>query len=112
MSTKPSIEGLELEPCCVQALDDIRDKARLGKLLGAAIGGGLLITIFAGRGRTAQAGTAYNVMTTDWDLFARAAHAIPVIVRNRCQLIAALEVLNHSGGKLGQFWREMEESFN
>lgn len=111
MSGKPSIEGLELQPCCVESLKQIQEKIKLGNALAIALGGGLFATLVAGRGKTANVGTAYNVMTTDWDLFAKAVKAVPLIVKNRCQLISSLEVLNHSGGKLSQFWREMERSF-
>lgn len=111
MSGKPSIEGLELQPCCVEALQQIQEKVKLGNALAVALGGGLFATLVAGRGRTANVGTAYNVATTDWDLFGKALKAVPLIVKNRCQLISGMEVLGHSGGKLGEFWRAMESSF-
>ncbi len=108
----PSIEGLKLEPCCHEALEQIQDKIKLGKALQVALSGGLFVTLLAGRGRyVSEASTVYNIATTDWDLFGKAVKAVPAIVKNRCRQICGFECLNHSGGDLNKFWRGMERSF-
>lgn len=112
MRSRPSIEGLKLGDCCLDSLKEISDKIKLGKVLAVAMSGGLLVTIFAGRGQTAQVGTLYNVSSTDWDLFGNAIKSVPTIAKNRCQQIAGFEALKHAGGDLNKFWRAMYDYFS
>ena len=93
----------KLQPCCIRALEDIRRKQDMGKLLQ----GVLAATPFALLLGSGPIETTFSVTTTDWNTWAQAVGAVPAIVKNRIQLIAGLEVLNHPGGPLNEFWRNI-----
>lgn len=109
----PAILNLKLEPCCVAALNEIRDKLKAGKLLQHALGGGQFIVLMAGRGKfVSSANTVYGVSTTDWGLFAQAVSSVSVIVKNRCRQVCDFQALkHHNQSTLYRFWRGMSKSF-
>ena len=98
----------QLEDCCRKALADIAEKQHMGKVLQKLVASSPFAAILG----SGPIDAAVSLGSTDWDVWGQALAAVPSIVRNRCQLIAGLERLKHSGGKLNSFWSKMYDSFN
>ncbi len=107
MSQCPPIIGLELDEESQAAIDRIREKTRLGQLLGAAIAAGAFNSIFT-KSRTPV--TGYNITQTDWDLYAEAINAIPTITKRALKHEIELMLLHYQmpgnyDHKHVEFWR-------
>ncbi len=99
----PILQKLKLEPCCQDTLEQIRDKKEIGRALQAMLGASPFLLVFASEPLDA----AVTVLPTDWDMLGKAMKSVPAIVRNRCRLLAGIEILRHKGGDLNRFWRAM-----
>jgi hypothetical protein len=55
--------------------------------------------------------TLFSVATTDWVLLSEMIKSIDSIARRTIAGDAALEMSNHSSGKLGDFWEGIYKSF-
>ena len=113
MAKGPAIKNLQLQPCCKKALKEIREKIRMGEELKKALTGApFFLLVFAPLASTTGAMVGETTVDVDsWDIWGRAMKGVAPIVRNRCKTIAGLEVLEHKGGQLNQFWRAMHSSF-
>ncbi|MEQ8768501.1 MAG: hypothetical protein RL885_31640 [Planctomycetota bacterium] len=108
MPKRPAPMQMKLEKCCLETLEQIRDKHQVGKYLQGLLTSSPFLLIFASHPIDA----ALTVTTTDFDLLGRSILSVPNIVRNRCQYLCGVELMRHKGGDLYRFWREMYNAFS
>jgi len=103
----PELNGIKFKPCCERALRDIKDVQELGRVLSGLVAASPFLIVFGSN----PVDTAVSLKSTDWDIWQQAVSSVPTIIRYKCQQLSAFELLNHSGGDLGKFWRELYDSF-
>lgn len=109
LACKP-IVGLELDSRSLAAIDRISQKAKLGKLLGVAVNAGVFNSIFT---KSKAPVVGYNITQTDWQLYAEAMKAIPIVTKasiNReiDMMILHYQMPGHFDQKHLEFWRGMK----
>mgnify|MGYP000485753352 CR=1 FL=1 len=102
----PSIQGLTLDSDSQKAIDQIRHKADLANFLGGATSFGVLVNIFNTRQPTLM---SYNIYQTDFQSFARAISAVPLIYRKSIALIASQQELRNIDYKQRTFWKAVRQ---
>ena len=102
---------IHLQACCKQTLVRMKRRMKAAQYLQAVIGGAEVLSLFAGRGRTANFPAAFNVVNSDWTLFTRAMRAVPQMGRRAAAKDAGLHSLHHHGeGSLYRFWSKLHAS--
>lgn len=110
MESCQPIKGLNLDKASQKALQRIREKPQLGKLLGTTLSTGVFSSIFA-TSKPPVAG--YNITQTDWELYAEAMASIPTIVRQTIrkeikQMFVHYQMPGNFDQKHLRFWRNMK----
>lgn len=72
------IIGLHLDARSEAAIERIREKTQLGKVLSGALTAGVFSSIFT-KNKAPVAG--YNITQTDWQLYAEAINAVPTLTK-------------------------------
>src|SRR5690606_41662813 len=88
----PVIYGLTFACRSRQVIDRRRDISEISSLLAEFLGYGTSANIFLGNGFIES---SYNITSQDWTLFAQAMRGIPEIARDRIELEASLQALDH-----------------
>lgn len=108
-TTYPARIDVSLEPCCLEALEDIREKRGVGRLLEKLLATSPLLVILG----SGPIDATQSIVGTDWQMLEKSVHSVPVIVRNRCKTIAELHWLQHRKDReLAGFWKAMTETFS
>ena len=99
----PTIEGLGFDARSREGLTKIRKIRELSQVLATSISLGVFLNIFAGS-NTAE--SAYNIYSTDWQLFAQAMIAVPAIQRRAIYNEAAMQAFDHMNQRRQHlFWK-------
>ena len=105
----PEINGLSFDHSSNIAIDEIRQKHKLGNMLTIALGGSALVNIFVGmRGIESPLSISWNISQFEWNAWSHAMMSIESITRNRIRLISAEQALTHSG-KQREFWEAVAD---
>lgn len=109
MPTCQPILGFRIDERSQATLERIESKTKLGKLLAITITAGVFNSIFT-KSKPPVAG--YNITQTDWDLYAQAVSAIPVITKRAIQQEIDLILLHYNmrgnyDHQHVQFWQGM-----
>lgn len=99
---------VQLKPCCLTSLDNIRDTIDAGKLLSGIVGASPLITMLGSH----NAVRTFTVVTTDWKQVFDAMKVVERAAAYSCYTTCVSEALQHPGGDLHKFWRALAEAFN
>jgi len=94
--------------CCKKALKNIKDVQEMGKVLKTMVKISPFLILLGSH----PADQALSLSTQDWDIWGKAVKNVSKMTRIKCQQIAELERLNHPGGSLGTFWKNMCDSFD
>ena len=97
----PSIDGITFNARSKEAINAIRRKKRVGKVMNPVIGAGTLVNIFAGN-HPIEA--TYNLSSTDFRAMSQAMLAVPQITRNAIRQEAELAWYYSSNSKEKIFW--------
>ncbi len=103
----PQLNQLKFDQCCKNCFADLKDVQELGRILHGLVAASPFMILFG----SDPVDVAVSVGSQDWDLWQSATNSVPKIVRAKCQQLCAFELLNHPGGDLARFWREMYNSF-
>ncbi len=99
----PIIEGLSFDSRSREDLAKIRKIQELSQALAISVSLGVFANIFAGN-NTAE--SAYNIYSTDWQLFAQAMMAVPAIQRRAIYNEAAMQAFDHMNQRRQHlFWK-------
>lgn len=106
---KPII-GLKLDSKSLATLERIEEKANLGKLLGIALNAGVFNSIFS---KSRAPVVAYNITQTDWELYAAAMAAIPIITKSSIKKEIDMMIIHYQmpgsrDHKHLDFWKGMK----
>lgn len=100
----PEISGLTFDQSSIAAIEEIRQKQKLGNILATLTAGSVMVKIFLGReGLANPFGIGWQLSRHDWNTWSEAVMASGPITRASIQRIALLQVEKHSG-KERQFW--------
>ena len=100
----PEINGLSFDHSSNIAIDEIRQKHKLGNMLTIALGGSALVNIFVGmRGIESPLSISWNISQFEWNAWSNAMMSVDPIVSKRISNIAREQYLIHSG-KEREFW--------
>lgn len=104
------IIGLKLDAKSIEALERIKEKNRLGQILATTVTAGVFNSIFT---KNKAPVVGYNITQTDWELYAEAMKAIPIITKSSIQKEIDLMLLHYyMPGKYDhkhvQFWKGMK----
>ena len=100
--------NLDLEPCCREALEDIQAKLRAAQILKRVLASS---PFFMALSEARMIPLAATILSYEWRMWGEALENVDGIVKRRCQDVAGLELLNHSGGSLNRFWKDLYDSF-
>ncbi len=103
----PALNQITFDTCCKTCLSDLRDVQELGSILHGLLAASPFLILLG----SDPVDAAVSIGSQDWDVWQSATNSVPKIVRAKCQQLCAFEIINHSGGDLGKFWREMYDSF-
>lgn len=110
MSCSP-ITNLLLDNESKVALERIKTKQNLSKLLGTAISAGIFSSIFT---KNKPPVAAFNITQTDWELYSKAMAALPIIQKRVIEKEIDLMILHYQMGKYDykhvQFWKGMKHA--
>ena len=105
----PEINGLSFDHSSNMAIDEIRQKHKLGGILTVTLGSSALVNIFVGvHGIENPLGAAWNIRQFEWNAWSHAMMSIESITRNRIRLVSAEQALTHSG-KQREFWEAVAD---
>lgn len=110
MSVCKPIIGLKLDSKSLATLERIEEKANLGKLLGIAVNVGVFHSIFT---KNRAPVVAYNITQTDWELYADAMQAIPIITKSSINKEIDMMIIHYQmpgsrDHKHLEFWKGMK----
>ncbi|USD66996.1 hypothetical protein [Vibrio sp. SCSIO 43136] len=107
MATKKCmIQGLILSESSQESIREINRKVQNMKLISGLIGTTAIYQVFF---KNSFATATYNISTSDWETFARAATSIPVITRKIIKNEALAHFTNKTGDEL-KFWQCVYEN--
>lgn len=98
----PNIGEIKFSPVSLDAIENIRSKHVYANALAVAMGGGVILNIFAGNGMVEA---SYAIYDTDFKTLKQSMGAIPAIKRKTVENIADMAWLNTSNHKEKQFWQ-------
>jgi hypothetical protein len=98
----PNLGEIAFSAHSVQAINEIRRKKELGKLLAVVVSAGHVINIFLGNDALKA---TYSLQSTDFVAFARAMKAIPDVARAAIYKTATEAWYYSSNHKERQFWQ-------
>jgi hypothetical protein len=110
MSSFKTLHGVQLQPCCIRTIERIRSRVELSQALRYGAPASIFAQMFIGLPKSDIA-TLYSVSTTDWKLLAEVIISIGTITKRAILNDAALEMVNHPTGQLGDFWMGVYEAF-
>lgn len=100
----PEINGLTFDHSSISAIEEIRQKQKLGNILATFAAGSVLVKIFVGReGLANPFGIGWKIDRYEWEAWSQAVMASNPLVRESIRYIAFDQIQNHSG-KERQFW--------
>ena len=100
----PEINGLSFDHSSNMAIDEIRQKHKLGGILTVTLGSSALVNIFVGvHGIENPLGAAWNIRQFEWNAWSHAMMSVNPIVSRSISNIARDQYLIHSG-KEREFW--------
>ena len=103
----PDIEGLTFDQSSLDALEEIRQKKELGKVLATVLAGSVWVKIFIGRtGLANPFGIGWSISQYQWEVWAESMKASHPIVSASIKRIAHRETERHSGKEF-KFWEAM-----
>jgi hypothetical protein len=110
MTQCAQILGLKLDKASLEAIDRIKRQTKVANALAAALTAGVFNSIFTSKKAPA---VGYNITTADWDLYAQALNALPVIAKNRVRQEIDLMLIHYQmpgnyDHKHVQFWKGMK----
>jgi len=104
------IINLSLDNESKAALERIKKKQNIAKLLGATISVGVFNSIFT---KNKAPVAAFNITQTDWDLYSKAMAALPIIQKRLIEKEIDLMIVHYQMGKYDdkhvQFWKGMKQ---
>lgn len=98
----PSIHGLKLDTSSRDAIEQIRRKAELGRLVSNSAALGVLSDIFL---RSSPIEASYNIYSTDFNEFAIALKGVQGIQKHTVKQIALSQYLRGGNSSQSNFWR-------
>lgn len=101
-----NITGLTFDSSSKRAIDEIKRKKKLFKLLKGSMAGGTIVNIFLGN-KSYQ--VAVNIYLTDFEKLAQALRGTDFIRDRTLLLIIQMQILEHSG-KQQLFWEGLEDT--
>jgi len=101
-----NITGLTFDLSSKRALDEIRRKKKLFKVLKVSMVGGTIVNIFLGN---KSYETAVNIYLTDFEKLGQALRGTDFIRDETLLLIIQMQILEHTG-KQQLFWSELEDA--
>lgn len=109
----PSIDGLLFEKCCNKTLEDIESILKTNGLLHIVIPIAVFGTILVSHTRGGSGlATAVAIKNTDFVAFGLALKGLGQVTAREIRKLCAYEhLMRHSGGKLHEFWRAMDDVF-
>ncbi len=113
MPNYPDIHNLMLKACCIDTINRINNRIKLGNILTVGIGVGAWVNIFGPSPSTLN--TIVSVKRTsyeDLERIVRATAAITVIVKEVCKSECQQEQLIHNNNyQLSLFWEGLSNVF-
>lgn len=97
-----SIDGLKLDNESLRAIEEIRRKRNLAEYLTSTLSSGVLATILT-TGKPLL--MSYNIYQSDFQAFANAMFAVPVILRGEIEKIAGRQLIRSLDPKQRSFWK-------
>lgn len=114
MTHQSNLSSVTLQPCCMQVLETIRGRIKLGKLLQGLILPTVFVSLFVSptdsAGRGGAVSTIIFISQTDWVKLTEITRGIPLIQRTVITKDAQWHALGHVG-KLQDFWIALADSF-
>lgn len=103
----PEISGLTFDQSSLDALEEIRQKKELGKVLATVLAGSVWVKIFIGRtGLANPFGIGWSIGRYEWEIWAESMIASGPIVSKSIRDIAYRQAETHSGKEF-KFWEAM-----
>lgn len=110
MTQCSQILGLNLDKESLEAIERIKRHTNVANALGVALSAGVFNAIFT---KSKPPLVGYNIVQTDWDLYAQALSALPVIAKNRIRqeinlMLVHYQMPGNYDHKHVQFWKGMK----
>lgn len=96
-----SMLGISFDRASKNAINDIRRKNQMARILSIVLPAGVMANIFIGNGVLKS---SYNITQADFVALEKAMKSVPVIQRKVVKDIAMMQALSHSG-KESRFWK-------
>jgi hypothetical protein len=103
------IVGLTLDSESTQAIERIKKKQDIGRILAASLSAGIFNSIFT---KSKAPVAAFNITQTDWSLYTKAIAALPSIQKAAIQKEIDLMILHYQMGNYDHkhvtFWKGLK----
>jgi hypothetical protein len=104
------LSGIQLQNCCKEALELIRVKLEVGKVLERFLIPAVFVSLFVSPSKGSALTTASSIYGTDWEMLAKATIGIGLITKKQVRDVADFEQLKHNG-QLRYFWSSVHDAF-